>query len=166
MFDLPSRPHHRRNNGPDESAHSWSIAPTHATEVAAWIERAELDSSHWLGGAAYASLIYSFSLRSGAGEGVLEFQDRRYYGEQELGYGIFLGESRAHVRLSGKCSFSLSLFFPFEEPSPELWRYVAIVEDALPFRFSTKHWSHWKLNKRGVAYYSRRIPFERARPVV
>lgn len=166
VFSLSGQPFQRRSHGPNETAHSWSIAPGRAAEVAEWIESANLDSSHWLGGAAYASLTYAFALRAGPRGEVLEFQDRRFYGEQELGYGIFLGESRAHVRFTSKCSFSVQLFFPFEEPSPDFWSYVATVERALPFKFSAKHWSHWRLNKQGLAYYSRRLPFERVRPVV
>lgn len=46
---------------------------------------------------------------------------------------------------------------PFEEPGAALWEYVAYLQSHLPFRFSQKHWKHWRLTKKGTSYVARKI---------
>ena len=138
----------------------WELPVSKVDDAILWLEAAGKQPPHWLGGPAEVSVDYD-ALRFCAVESHTElpYQGSSHYLEQAYdGYGTLLGESSCRLRLTtNKCSLSLILFLPFEQPDETLWAYVAHLQSHLPMPLSAKHWSNWKLTRKRNAYLKTRI---------
>jgi hypothetical protein len=124
----------------------------------AWRESLGALPSNWLGGPAVLRIDFACRLREQASGEALPFQEASsYLGQAYDGYGAMLGESGCRLTVSSKSTLALLLFLPFESPNEAAWDYVSFLQESLPFRFSTKHWKHWRLSKSRTSYVGRKI---------
>lgn len=157
MLGVSGRPHRRQDFGDKGRACSWNLSAALADTAVEWLSAAEPLSANWLGGPAKVALDYQFRLKSPNGTELRFQRSDDYLGQIYNGYGILLGESGCRLTVAARCALSLVLFIPFEEPDDEFWEYVAFLQENLLMRFSSKHWKHWKLTKKGNVYTSRHI---------
>ncbi len=91
----------------------------------------------------------------------LPFQTKQDYSNFQPNYRFHLGESVLYSILSSKSTTSVFFSIPFEEQTPKFLEYAQHLQKHLPFRFSTKTWKRWHLNKKQTGYVGRKIPMER-----
>ena len=151
-------PHDRQDYGGRGSTLTWHVSPEKAPKAVAWRDAIGPLPSNWLGGPALLSMDFQFRLKASTGNLELPYQDSGSYLHQAYdGYGALLGESGCRLTLSSRSTLSVLLFLPFEEPGPDLWQYVSFLQSRLPFRFSPRHWKHWRLTKKGTSYVGKKI---------
>jgi hypothetical protein len=140
------------------SSQTWHLSPEQASAAVAWRDSLGPLRLDWLGGPALISIDFAFRLRAFDGEAELPFQGAAdYLGQAYDGYGVLLGESGCRLNLGSRNTLSVLLFLPFEEADADLWNYASFLQSRLPFRFSPKHWKHWRLTRKGTSYVARRI---------
>ena len=99
----------------------------------------------------------SFRLLTPGTRQVLPGQDSALYLQQEVEWRRLLGESRLCARVASRTSANLFLSLPFDAPNSEFQQYLDFLESNLPFRLSRKHWTVWRLSKKGDKYVGRRL---------
>lgn len=137
----------------------WPVSTKRAADTLEWLAGAKGLPKTPLGDAASVALDYDLRLKAMKGSAALPFQKPDNYCCQAYdGYGVKLGRSGCRIVLGeSRSSMSAILFLPFEEPGPELWQYARFLQSHLPFRFSHKHWKHWRLTRKGNSYVGRHI---------
>jgi hypothetical protein len=137
----------------------WPVSTKRAADTLEWLAGAKGLPKTPQGDAASVTLDYHVRLKAMKGGAELGFQKPDCYLRQAYdGYGVTLGRSGCRIVLGeSRSSMSTILFLPFEEPGPELWQYARFLQTHLPFKFSHKHWKHWRLTKKGNSYVGRRI---------
>lgn len=83
-------------------------------------------------------------------------QDPALFGGFETPAGVRLGSSSARLSVQGKRGFGLSLSIP-EATDEDLEELIPWLQDALPMRLSSKHWTRWTLTKDQRSYRGRKI---------
>lgn len=150
-------PHDRREYGSRGSTLTWHVSTDRAPQAVAWRDSVGPLPSNWLGGPALLSIDFQFRFKSPDGLELPHQNSESYLRQAFDGYGALLGESGCRLTLSSRNTLSVLLFLPFEEPGPDLWRYAAFLQSRLPFRFSLRHWKHWRLTKKGTSYVGRTV---------
>ncbi len=157
-LDLHPSPHESRDYGGKGTGLIWKLAVDQADAAIAWREALGPLPSNWLGGPAVLAIDFQLRFRAATGEQELPYQEPAcYLGQPYDGYGTRLGESRCRLTVSSRSSLSVIFFLPFEAPGPELWSYVAFLQSRLPFKFSSRHWRHWRLTKNAAAFVASNI---------
>jgi hypothetical protein len=100
-----------------------------------------------------------FRLRDPLSGEVLPYQGGEYYPPGGSIEGIVpIGLSSLFLRLSAEGSTcGLVMCLPFEEVTDDLRTYIGVLQERLPFKLSSKHWSRRALNQKHTAYYARRV---------
>ncbi len=83
-------------------------------------------------------------------------QEPERFGFFETPTGVRLGASRTNLSLQARRSMGMLLSIP-NATDAELAVLVPWLQDRLPFRLSTKHWSRWTLAKNGRTYRGRKL---------
>jgi hypothetical protein len=97
-----------------------------------------------------------FRLRSPDGRTIWPGQDPALFGHFRTPGGVLLGASSTRLILEAKRSLGLSISIP-RATDEDLVELVPWMQEALPMRLSTKHWTRWTLTKNGASYRGRKI---------
>jgi len=142
--------------------HEWlspwfPFSPERWDEAAAWLQEVLPVVTDAVG---YASLYLtadaSFALKRPNGPGVWEGQAPEQFGSFETPSGFRLGSSTSRLTVTSQRSMSLMVSLPLatDEEAHHTRRWM---QEYLPFRLSSKHWSRWTLTGSGQSYRGRRI---------
>lgn len=158
QLGLHPSPHDRSEYPGKGSSLSWRLDPQRVEDAVAWHGSLGALPTNWLGGPAQLGIDFRLRFKASPDGPELPYQDSSsYLGQAYDGYGAPIGESGCLLTLSSKCSLSVLFSLPFEEPGEELWQYAAFLQSHLPFRFSERHWRHWRLTKKKTSYVGRKI---------
>lgn len=99
--------------------------------------------------------VSDFALRAGDGT-VWPDQDPVRFGSFQTSTGVRLGASTTKLSLQAKRSMGLLLSIP-NATDDELAELKPWLQQGLPFKLSSKHWSRWTLAKNGRTYRGRKL---------
>ena len=113
-------------------------------------------ADRWGNAAVSLFLDAQFLLRNPGGTGPWPGQERALFGDFETPTGVPLGVSSVRLGIGNSRSMGLMLTIP-SATDADVGRLHPWLQEHLPFRLSSKHWTRWTLNKNGKSYRPKRL---------
>ncbi len=142
----------------DYDGSQWEVKPTELRPLIQDLERLRpIPNAGYAGRSLVVHVYWKLVFVDSRGD-QFPFQSRHDYGQFDVDFQRYLGESFIYSRISETSTAHLFLSLPFEEPTDEAIQLVARIQEDFPARLSSKHWKRWTLTKRGNSYLGRKIP--------
>lgn len=146
--------------GANDRENCWHVPDEQLPEAVTWLSEQPVAPACPSGPALALCTTGAFLLREPRTHELLPSQGPDQYGYQEYGFQRVFGQSLINVRLSHRSTCSLFLSLPFTEVDDDFRAYVCALQERLPFKLSSKHWTSWHLNAKRDRYVGRVVnPF-------